>query len=57
LIGRSLTTAIAKYSGDYVTALVTTLEFVCNKSHLSILLHVKDSTTQKTIILLLQDIK
>jgi hypothetical protein len=43
---------------DYAPALVLTLlEFVYNKSCPSILLHVKDATNRKILILLLQEIK
>jgi hypothetical protein len=53
LVGHPVTKALAKYYGYYVPALVLTpLELVYNKSHLSILLHVKDATTPKIIILL-----
>jgi hypothetical protein len=58
LTGRSLTLALSHYSGEYIPAVILTpLEIVFNKPHPSILLHVKDATTRKVLILLLQEIK
>jgi hypothetical protein len=58
LAGKSMTLAISHHSGDYVPNMVLTpLEIVFNKPHPSILLHVKDATTQKVLILFLQEIK
>jgi hypothetical protein len=58
LTGKSLTLALSHHSGEYIPAVVLTpLEIVFNKPHPSILLHVKDATTRKVLILLLQEIK
>jgi hypothetical protein len=58
LTEHSLTKDIAKYSWDYIPDLILTPpEFVYNKPHPSILLHVKDATTRKIFILPLQEIK
>ncbi len=58
LAGKSMTLVISHHSGDYVPAMVLTpLEIVFNKPHPSILLHVKDATTRKVLILFLQEIK
>jgi hypothetical protein len=58
LTGKSLTLALSHYSGEYIPAVVLTpLEIVFNKPHPSILLHVKDATTRKVLILLLQELK
>jgi hypothetical protein len=58
LLGRSITLAIARRTGDYIPNIVhTPLEIVFNKSHPSILLHIKDATTRKVLILLLQETK
>jgi hypothetical protein len=53
-----MTLAVSHHSGDYVPAMVLTpLEIVFNKPHPSTLLHVKDATTWKVLILFLQEIK
>jgi hypothetical protein len=58
LAGKALTLAVSHHSGDYVPAMVLNpLEIVFNKPHPSILLHVKDATTRKVLILFLQEIK
>ncbi len=58
LAGKSMTLVISHHSGDYVPAMVLApLEIVFNKPHPSILLHVKDATTRKVLILFLQEIK
>jgi hypothetical protein len=58
LAGKALTLAVSHHSSDYVPAMVLTpLEIVFNKLHPSILLHVKDATTRKVLILFLQEIK
>jgi hypothetical protein len=54
----SLKKDIAKYSRDYIPDLILTPpEFVYKKPHPSTLLHVKDATTRKILILPLQEIK
>ncbi len=56
--GRSLTLAIPRHTGDYIPNMVLTpLELVFNKPHPSVLLHITDATTQKVLILFLQEIK
>jgi hypothetical protein len=58
LAGPFLIKALAQNSGDYVPALLLTpLEFGNDKPHPSILLHLQDATTRKTLTLLLQEIK
>ena len=55
LAGRTLTLAISRHTGDYIPVIYfTPLEIVYNKPHPSILLHVKDGTTRKVLILLLK---
>jgi hypothetical protein len=50
--------AISQYTEDYISNLVLTpLEIVFNKPHPSILLHIKDATTQQVLILLFQETK
>jgi DNA-binding transcriptional LysR family regulator len=45
--------AISQHTEDYISNLVLTpLEIVFNKPHPSILLHIKDATTQEVLILL-----
>ncbi len=58
LLGQSMTLAISQHTGDYIPNLVLTLlEIVFNKTHPSILLHIKDAATWKVLILLLQETK
>jgi hypothetical protein len=58
LLIRSTTLAISQHTGDYISNLVLTpLEIIFNKPHPSIFLHVKDATTRKVLILLLQETK
>jgi hypothetical protein len=53
-----MTLAISGHMGEYVCNLVLTLlEIVYNKPPPSILLHVKDATTRKILILFLQEMK
>jgi hypothetical protein len=50
--------SISTHTGDYIPNIVLTpLEIVFNKLHPSILLHIRDATTRKVLILLLQEIK
>jgi hypothetical protein len=54
LAGGSFTLAISRQSGDYIPNIdLTPLDIVYNKSHLSILIHVKDGTKRKVLILFL----
>jgi hypothetical protein len=58
LLGRSMTLAISQHTGVYTPSLVIMpLEIVFNKPHPSILIHIKDDTTGKMLILLLQKTK
>jgi hypothetical protein len=58
LLGRLMTLAISQHTGDYIPNLVLTpLEIIFNKSHPSILLHIKDASTQKVLIILLPKTK
>jgi hypothetical protein len=58
LAGGSLTLAIFKHLGDYISNIdLTPSEIVCNKPHLFTLLHVKYGTTRKVLILFLQEVK
>jgi hypothetical protein len=53
-----MTLAISRHTGDYIPNMVLTpLEIVFNKPHLSILLRITDATTRKVLILYLQEIK
>jgi hypothetical protein len=57
LAGRSSTMTISRHSGDYKPATdLTLLEIVYNKPHLSLLLLIKDGTTQM-LILFLHEVK
>jgi hypothetical protein len=58
LLEWSMTLAISQHIGEYVLNLVLTpLEIVLNKPHPSILLHIKDASTRKVLIILLQETK
>jgi len=58
LAGRALTLAISGHTGDYIPMIdLTPLEITYNKPHPSILLHVRDGTTRKVLILFLQEVK
>jgi hypothetical protein len=53
-----MTLAISQHSGDYIPNMVLTpLAIVFNKPHPTILLHIKDATTRKVLVLFLQEIK
>jgi hypothetical protein len=57
-LGAWMTLAISHHTGDYIPNLVLTpLEIIFNKSHPSILLHIKDASTQKVLIILLPETK
>jgi hypothetical protein len=58
LAGRVLTLALSRHTGEGIPAIILTpLEIVFNKHHLSLLLHLQDSKMRKVIVLLLQEVK
>ncbi len=55
---RSAGRSLPRHSGDHIPAVaLTLLEFIYNKLHPLIILHIQYSTTQKTLILLLQEMQ